>query len=215
MSTIASPRDPGTPLLARRIPSSQGLPTRPSLDIPMLPPPRSPSPSGMSATNPNSRPSRSSRAALREYYKLPKPSATGAVAAGGPTSPLPEVEVTDPLGIQQWQVQNPHHQHHQHNHGQSEVPAGELDAPGFSAEAYVARALAESSLEELLRTYARVVGEARALDAEKKALVYDNYSKLISATETIRKVSALLPRFISPAHPVHPVPVLVSSSSRF
>jgi len=28
----------------------------------------------------------------------------------------------------------------------------------------------------------------RALDAEKKALVYDNYSKLIAATETIRRM---------------------------
>lgn len=30
--------------------------------------------------------------------------------------------------------------------------------------------------------------DIRALDAEKKALVYDNYSKLITATETIRKM---------------------------
>lgn len=30
--------------------------------------------------------------------------------------------------------------------------------------------------------------DIRALDAEKKALVYDNYSKLIAATETIRKM---------------------------
>jgi hypothetical protein len=30
----------------------------------------------------------------------------------------------------------------------------------------------------------------RALDAEKKALVYDNYSKLIAATETIRRMRA-------------------------
>ncbi len=48
--------------------------------------------------------------------------------------------------------------------------------------------MAGSSLSELLRTYTRVLGEIRALDAEKKALVYDNYSKLISATETIRKM---------------------------
>ncbi|KJK87163.1 hypothetical protein H633G_09016 [Metarhizium anisopliae BRIP 53284] len=46
----------------------------------------------------------------------------------------------------------------------SEVPASDLDAPDFNA--------------------------AEALDAEKKALVYDNYSKLITATETIRKMRA-------------------------
>lgn len=69
----------------------------------------------------------------------------------------------------------------------SEVPASELDAEDFDAEAHVARVVAASGLEELLRLYAQVVGEVRALDAEKKALVYDNYSKLITATETIRK----------------------------
>ncbi len=30
--------------------------------------------------------------------------------------------------------------------------------------------------------------EIRGLDGERKALVYDNYSKLIAATDTIRKV---------------------------
>lgn len=71
----------------------------------------------------------------------------------------------------------------------SEVPLSEVDAEGFDADAYVKAKLKDSSLEELLRTYTRVLGEIRALDAEKKALVYDNYSKLITATETIRKVS--------------------------
>lgn len=70
----------------------------------------------------------------------------------------------------------------------SEVPATEIDAPDFNADEYVAKIVEKSSLEELLRLYTRVVGEVRALDAEKKALVYDNYSKLITATETIRKV---------------------------
>jgi len=31
--------------------------------------------------------------------------------------------------------------------------------------------------------------EIRGLDGERKALVYDNYSKLIAATDTIRKVN--------------------------
>ena len=70
----------------------------------------------------------------------------------------------------------------------SEVPATEIDAPDFDAEEYVAKVINKSSLEELMKLYTSVVGEVRALDAEKKALVYDNYSKLITATETIRKV---------------------------
>ena len=71
---------------------------------------------------------------------------------------------------------------------ESEVPPSDLDAQEFDAEEYVNKVVAESSLEQLLRLYTRVLGEVRALDAEKKALVYDNYSKLITATETIRKV---------------------------
>lgn len=171
------------------MPSSSSV-TRPSLDIPARQRSRSRSPNANANANAPSSPSlsattttttannprtRTNRAALREYYKLPK-------GGGGPGSPLPAVEVTDPLGI--------HQEHQQQQY--SEVPASELDVPGFTASAYVARALAESSLEELLRTYARTVGETRALDAEKKALVYDNYSKLISATETIRKVSCVV-----------------------
>lgn len=70
----------------------------------------------------------------------------------------------------------------------SEVPASEIDTPGFKTDEYIAKVVAESGLEDLLRLYTRVVGEVRALDAEKKALVYDNYSKLIAATETIHKV---------------------------
>jgi len=50
--------------------------------------------------------------------------------------------------------------------------------------------LETQTLGELLRTYNGVLTDIRALDAEKKALVYDNYSKLIAATETIRKMRA-------------------------
>lgn len=87
--------------------------------------------------------------------------------------PPPSVEVTDPLGGQ---------------HEASEVPPSEMDGESFEAEAYVKKALVESGMEDLLKLYTKTLGEIRALDAEKKALVYDNYSKLISATETIRKV---------------------------
>ncbi|KAG6011067.1 hypothetical protein E4U21_000098 [Claviceps maximensis] len=74
--------------------------------------------------------------------------------------------------------------------GGSEVPASDLDDPDFNADDYVARVVDKSGLEDVLRLYTQVVGELRALDAEKKALVYDNYSKLITATETIRKLRA-------------------------
>jgi vacuolar protein sorting-associated protein 51 len=64
----------------------------------------------------------------------------------------------------------------------------ELDKPGFNAESYVRSLLAQEGLEGVLRVEASVVSEIRSLDGEKKALVYDNYSKLIAATDTIRSM---------------------------
>ena len=171
MSTIATPRDPHSAL--RRTPSSQAIvtptsSTRPSLDIPRS---ATSSPVPGSAPFPPGGSKRNNRAALREYYNLKK---TPAAAA---TPPL--LEVTDADSTAGDTAAELSH---------SDVPPSELDAPGFDADAYVKARLGDSSLEELLKAYTRVLGEIRALDAEKKALVYDNYSKLITATETIRKV---------------------------
>jgi hypothetical protein len=64
----------------------------------------------------------------------------------------------------------------------------ELDKPGFDPEAYVERLLSHESLEAVLRVEAGLVSDIFSLDGEKKALVYDNYSKLIAATDTIRNM---------------------------
>ncbi|CAJ2509161.1 Uu.00g141870.m01.CDS01 [Anthostomella pinea] len=174
MSTIASPRDPSAPFPRRMnsltTPTSS---TRPSLDM-QRSPVTSPNPNNGSAfAGPNAANPKRNRAALREYYNLRKG------APPGTATPPPQVEVTDPEG----ETGDAHAAHEN-----SEVPPSEMDKDNFDAEAFVKRALAESGMEELLRLYTRVLGEMKALDAEKKALVYDNYSKLITATETIRKM---------------------------
>ncbi|KAK4542348.1 hypothetical protein LTR36_006804 [Oleoguttula mirabilis] len=64
----------------------------------------------------------------------------------------------------------------------------ELDKADFDPQAYVQSLLAKEGLEGVLRVEAGLVGEIRSLDGEKKALVYDNYSKLIAATDTIRSM---------------------------
>jgi hypothetical protein len=64
----------------------------------------------------------------------------------------------------------------------------ELDKDGFDPEQYVKDVLAKEGLEGVMRVEAGLVSEIRTLDGEKKALVYDNYSKLIAATDTIRKM---------------------------
>ncbi|KAK1072285.1 hypothetical protein LTR74_002597 [Friedmanniomyces endolithicus] len=68
------------------------------------------------------------------------------------------------------------------------IPESELDRPDFDASAYVQSLLATEGLEGILRVEAGLVSEIRGLDGEKKALVYDNYSKLIAATDTIKSM---------------------------
>jgi len=63
-----------------------------------------------------------------------------------------------------------------------------MDKEGFNAEEYVKKVLEEKSLGEVLGIYRGVLADVRALDAERKALVYDNYSKLIVATEMIGRM---------------------------
>ena len=70
----------------------------------------------------------------------------------------------------------------------SNVKDSELDASGFDAEAYVRSVLAGHGLEGVLKIESGLIGEIKSLDGEKKALVYDNYSKLITATDTIRSM---------------------------
>uniref|UniRef100_L2FI13 Vacuolar protein sorting-associated protein 51 homolog n=1 Tax=Colletotrichum fructicola (strain Nara gc5) TaxID=1213859 RepID=L2FI13_COLFN len=174
MASIASPREP--PALTRRVSAQPHTPTsstRPSLDAPRSAT-SSPNPSSSAtfgAPGTAAAPSkRANRAALREYYNLKK----------GTTTPSLEVTDADDVSSERGGGIAEH----------SEVTPSELDNASFDAEAYVRKALAENTLDDLLRVYTRVLGEIRALDAEKKALVYDNYSKLISATETIRKMRA-------------------------
>lgn len=50
--------------------------------------------------------------------------------------------------------------------------------------------LSNSSLPTVLRAENSLVNDIRTLDGERKALVYDNYSKLIKAVETIGKMRA-------------------------
>ncbi|CAK7201912.1 hypothetical protein SEUCBS139899_004627 [Sporothrix eucalyptigena] len=182
MSTIASPRDP--PM--RRMPSSSQTPTsssRPSLETSRSvssSPSRGSAPAvtaGATGTAQVGAARRNrDRAALREYYNLKK-------TAGTPT-----LEVTDVFDDS-----NANEAHHANNQfANSEVDASVMDAPDFDAEAFVQKTLQDNSLEGLLRIYTRVLGETRALDAEKKSLVYDNYSRLITATETIRKMRATM-----------------------
>lgn len=168
MSTIASPREPsingrrGAPLIST--PTSSA---RPSFDAPRS---SDPSPNRGPLSLPQGQlhaAPRRNRAALREYYNLKAVS-----AASKPQDPE-TASTTSSI---------------HDNSSHSSVQESELDSPDFVAGEYVKRILETQNLGELLKTYNGVLGDIRALDAEKKALVYDNYSKLITATETIGKM---------------------------
>jgi hypothetical protein len=68
------------------------------------------------------------------------------------------------------------------------IAGTELDSPDFDPQRYVNNLLATSSLSTILKAENTLVGDIRTLDGERKALVYDNYSKLIRAVETIGKM---------------------------
>ncbi|MCJ1382196.1 hypothetical protein MMC17_005308 [Xylographa soralifera] len=106
---------------------------------------------------------RGNRAALRDYYGLKSPTPSTVSAPHEPSGPGPQ-------------------------HEDADVKDSELDGAGFDAEGYVREVLGREGLEGVLRIEGGLVNEIKGLDGERKALVYDNYSKLIAATETIRKM---------------------------
>lgn len=123
-------------------------------------------PSTARAISPNPRRNRS---ALRDYYNLKPP---GADAAGQARSR------SVPRSTDAGDISNP-----------SSLASGtELDNADFDPQRYVDHLLSTSSLATVFKAENTLVGDIRTLDGERKALVYDNYSKLIRAVETIGKM---------------------------
>ncbi|KAF2731061.1 hypothetical protein EJ04DRAFT_443740 [Polyplosphaeria fusca] len=80
----------------------------------------------------------------------------------------------------------------------------ELDKEGFDAEAFVNNILATSGLSGVLRVEAGLVSQIRNLDSDRKSLVYDNYSKLLSATSTIRRMRTNMDPLAPTTHTLSP-----------
>ncbi|KAH8661643.1 Vps51/Vps67-domain-containing protein [Tricladium varicosporioides] len=169
MTSIASPRETSVPARPR-IPhiSTPTSSSRPSFEINSHSPNLRSADASPNRAPPINQPKRANRAALREYYNLKKAQ-----------------DEKDKAGDRDDAVSEASSIHDFHS---SEVAESEMDRPDFDASSYTKHILETQSLSELLRTYNGILTDIRALDAEKKALVYDNYSKLIAATETIRKM---------------------------
>ncbi|THW36972.1 hypothetical protein D6D21_08467 [Aureobasidium pullulans] len=109
---------------------------------------------------------RRDRAALREFYNL-----QASDAAKAPPAPI----------TQQQQQQ-------QEEDTTPPDALAVLDNPSFSADRYVQELLTSSDAEGLLRTLNSITISSLGLEGDKKALVYDNYTTLLSATKTISKM---------------------------
>ncbi|KAJ5692506.1 hypothetical protein N7462_001929 [Penicillium macrosclerotiorum] len=115
---------------------------------------------------------RRNRSALRDYYNLKPPGAETSSSGGAYRSR------SVPRNTDAGDISNP-----------STLASGtELDNADFEPQRYVDHLLSTSSLSTILKAENTLVGDIRTLDGERKALVYDNYSKLIRAVETIGKM---------------------------
>ena len=63
-----------------------------------------------------------------------------------------------------------------------------IDSNAFAVDKYVGTLLQYKSLEELVQRGNAMVSEIKSLDSDMQMLVYENYNKFISATDTIRKM---------------------------
>ena len=69
-----------------------------------------------------------------------------------------------------------------------EVDDLNIDGAGFNVDKYVSGLLAHKSLPELMQRGIAMVSEIKSLDSDMQMLVYENYNKFISATDTIRQM---------------------------
>ncbi|XP_058124428.1 vacuolar protein sorting-associated protein 51 homolog isoform X1 [Anopheles ziemanni] len=64
----------------------------------------------------------------------------------------------------------------------------DMDGPSFDADRYLQKLLKECSLKQIMDTEAAIVRQTQTLHSDMQTLVYENYNKFISATDTIRKM---------------------------
>lgn len=172
MATITSPRGESPASITPRIksPSVADTPTssvRGSFEVPR----NTSTPSGSAPPQ-----RRGNRAALRDYYNLkskgPQPGNLSRTASI--TSTTSEFSTAASVSTLT-----------EHNNSATSALTAQLDNQDFDPQAYISDLLSTSSLRDILRVEATLVSEIRNLDGERKALVYDNYSKLIKAVGTI------------------------------
>ncbi|OAO13580.1 vacuolar protein sorting-associated protein [Blastocystis sp. ATCC 50177/Nand II] len=62
----------------------------------------------------------------------------------------------------------------------------DMDSKVFDKDKYIPKVLKEQSLPELIKTNIKVITEAKQLDSDMQKLVYENYSRFMTASKTVR-----------------------------
>ena len=65
-----------------------------------------------------------------------------------------------------------------------------LDSAAFDADRYLSQLLRSTRLDGLLSKHVEMTTEVKVLDSDMQMLVYENYNKFISATDTIRSMKS-------------------------
>lgn len=65
-----------------------------------------------------------------------------------------------------------------------------LNSLQFDSEAYVNNLIQKKGLDELVAVEEDMVQNVRRLDSEMQQLVYENYNKFLTATNTVRNMQA-------------------------
>uniref|UniRef100_T1J0Z4 Vacuolar protein sorting-associated protein 51 homolog n=1 Tax=Strigamia maritima TaxID=126957 RepID=T1J0Z4_STRMM len=63
-----------------------------------------------------------------------------------------------------------------------------INSPHFNPDMYISKLIKERSLTDLMDHEREIHKEIQSLDSDMQTLVYENYNKFISATDTIRKM---------------------------
>lgn len=65
-----------------------------------------------------------------------------------------------------------------------------LDSPAFNPERHIAHMIQTYSIDRLMAEHKGMAKEIKNLDSDMQQLVYENYNKFISATDTIRSMKS-------------------------
>ena len=64
----------------------------------------------------------------------------------------------------------------------------DVNSPSFDSELYSQKVIKEATLSQLMAQETQIVRQIHSLDSDMQTLVYENYNKFISATDTIKQM---------------------------